>query len=84
MATVNIAVSYPDGQGTRIMTALKDRVKRENNPTGSGAEPTNAEVMAWLKAQVTETIRTTVRQYEAREAARVAVADATALPLDVT
>ena len=77
MASHNITVTYPDGQGTRIMAALKDAAKTEDVPN-----PTNAQALAWFTGTVKHSLRDVVLRYE-REVAVKTAADAVKAP-DVT
>lgn len=77
MAVQNFSVTYPDGQGTRIMTALKAAAATTANPA-----PTNAEALAWFTACIRANLRDVVERYE-REAA-VAAASATVTSVTVT
>lgn len=64
MATQNITVNYPDGQQTRILTALKGSAKTELVPA-----PTNAQALAWFEGRVRELLRDIVHNYEQQQAA---------------
>lgn len=75
MATQNIPITYPDGQGPRIMAALKAA-------SGGGAEMTNAQALAWLALGVRTRVRDIVLAYEREQA--VAAASAGVTPVDVT
>jgi len=77
MAVHNIAVTYPDGQATRILAALKAAAATEAVPA-----PTNAQALAWFNGTVKASLRDVVLRYE-REAA-VAAAAAGVTPADVT
>lgn len=77
MATQTITLTYPDGQGTRIMAALKAAAATEAIPT-----PTNAQALAWFTGTVKASLRDVVLRYE-RDAA-VAAAAAAVTPADVT
>lgn len=61
MATFSLTITYPDGQATRILDALKDHYR---NPDGS--LPTNGEVATALEDEVARKIKNTVKRYEAR------------------
>jgi hypothetical protein len=65
MATFNLTLTYPDGQGPRIMAALKAQVP------GVGANPTNAQAIEWLRKQVANQVKRIVREYEAAQAVQV-------------
>jgi hypothetical protein len=69
MATFNLAITYPDAQGTRIMTALKAHW------TVDGVVPTNAEAIEKLRQAVVANVRDIVLRVE-RDAAVKAAADA--------
>ena len=69
MATFNLAITYPDAQGTRIMTALKTYW------TVDGIEPTNAEAIEKLRLAVVANVKDIVFRVE-RDAAVKAAADA--------
>jgi hypothetical protein len=77
MAVQNIALTYPDAQATRIMTALKAAAATEAVPA-----PTNAQALAWFTGTVKASLRDVVLRYE-REAA-VAAAAASVVAPDVT
>ena len=68
MATFNLAITYPDDQGTRIMTALKAHW------TVDGDVPTNAEAIEKLRQAVAANVRDIVLRVE-RDAAVKAAAD---------
>ena len=69
MATFNLVVTYPDGEGTRIMGALKAHW------TVDGVVPSNAEAIEKLRQTVVQNIRHIVFMVE-RDAAVKAAADA--------
>jgi len=69
MATFNLAITYPDAQGTRIMTALK------THWTVDGVVPTNAEAIEKLRLAVVANVKDIVLRVE-RDAAVKAAADA--------
>lgn len=75
MATQNITINYPDGQGARIMAALKA-------VSGGGAEMTNAQALAWFVLGVRTRLRDLVLAYEREQATNSASAGVT--PVDVT
>jgi hypothetical protein len=68
MATFNLAITYPDAQGTRIMTALK------THWTVDDVVPTNAEAIEKLRQAVASNVRDIVLRVE-RDAAVKAAAD---------
>jgi hypothetical protein len=68
MATFNLAITYPDDQGTRIMTALK------THWTVDDVVPTNAEAIEKLRQAVAASVRDIVLRVE-RDAAVKAAAD---------
>ena len=68
MATFNLAITYPDAQGTRIMTALK------THWTVDGVVPTNAEAIEKLRQAVAANVKDIVFRVE-RDAAVKAAAD---------
>lgn len=72
MATQNITINYPDGQGARIMNALK---------AASGGT-TNAEALSWFVSGVRARLRDIVLTYERDVALSAASAGVT--PVDVT
>lgn len=77
MATQTITLTYPDGQGARIMAALKDSAISREIPS-----PTNAEALTWFAAGVKNRLRDIVMAYEHKNA--VAAAAASVIPVDVT
>jgi hypothetical protein len=77
MATFNLAVTYPDGQQTRILNALKARATTEAVPA-----PTNAQAIEWFRQAVLASLRDVVLMHE-RNAAITAAA-ATVTQTDVT
>lgn len=72
MATFNLAITYPDGEGPRILTALKAHY---NNP-----DMTNAEAIEAFRQSVRNSLRDIVFRQE-QDAARVA-ADASVTPVN--
>lgn len=54
MATFDLTLTYPDGQGARIMNALK---------AASGSS-SNAEAIDWLRSQVIERVKQEVIAHE--------------------
>jgi hypothetical protein len=68
MATFNLAITYPDAQGTRIMDALK------THWTVDDVVPTNAEAIEKLRQAVAANVRDIVLRVE-RDAAVKAAAD---------
>lgn len=62
MAVFNLAITYPDGEGTRILTALKTHY----------SVGTNAEAIEAFRVQVAERVKTIVL-HEERKAAVDAV-----------
>ena len=81
MATFNLVVTYPDGQQTRILNALKTHWTTTNEQ-GQPVVPTNAQVVENLRLVVTRNIRDIVLRVE-RDAA-VAAAEAGVTPVTVT
>jgi hypothetical protein len=69
MATFNLVVTYPDGDGTRIMNALKTYW------TVDGVVPTNAQAIEKLRLAVVANVKDIVFRVE-RDAAIKAAADA--------
>jgi hypothetical protein len=69
MATFNLVVTYPDGDGTRIMNALKTYW------TVDGVVPTNAQAVEKLRLAVVANVKDIVFRVE-RDAAIKAAADA--------
>jgi|WetSurMetagenome_2_1015567.scaffolds.fasta_scaffold173059_2 hypothetical protein len=67
MATFNLVVTYPDGEGTRIMNALK------SHWTVNGVVPSNAEAVEMLRQAVVANVKNIVFKEE-RDAAVVAAA----------
>ena len=79
MATRNITITYPDGEASRILTALKIEYGRvlEN---GVYRDRTNAEAFAALEQYVKAYVKRVVRRTEAeaaKAAAEAAIVDAT-------
>jgi hypothetical protein len=73
MATFNLAITYPDAQGTRIMTALKT-YWTTTDANGNPVVPTNAEAIEKLRLAVVANVRDIVLRVE-RDAAVKAAAD---------
>lgn len=69
MAAFNLTVTYPDGEGARIMTALKSACATAANPS-----PSNAQAIEWLRLRVVQLVKTTVHDEE-NKAALNAIAD---------
>jgi hypothetical protein len=69
MATFNLVVTYPDGEGTRIMNALKTYW------TVDDVVPTNAQAIEKLRQAVVANVKDIVFRVE-RDAAIKAAADA--------
>lgn len=63
MATFNLTVTYPDGEGTRIMSALKAACATAANPA-----PSNAQAIEWLRQRVVQIVKTAVRDQETKAA----------------
>ena len=74
MATFNLAITYPDAQGTRIMTAFKAYWTTQD-AQGNEVVPTNAEAIEKLRQAVVANVRDIVLRVE-RDAAVKAAADA--------
>ena len=81
MATFNLAITYPDAQGPRIIAALKAHYA-EVDENGQPVPMTNAQAIEKLRGSVTSSLRDIVFRTE-REAVRAA-ADAGVTPPDVT
>lgn len=69
MATFNLVITYPDGQATRIMDALKIHW------TVDGVVPTNAQAIEKLRLAVVANVKDIVYRVE-RDAAVAAAAAA--------
>lgn len=78
MATFALNLAYPDGQGPRIMAALKAKAKTQANP-----DPTNAEAIEWFRSRVVTDLRALVRDYD-QQAALAAAAEMKAAAANVT
>lgn len=63
MAVFNLAITYPDGEGTRILTALKSHY----------SVATNAEAIEAFRKQVAERVRTIVLHEEQKSATSTVV-----------
>ena len=63
MATFNLSLTYPDGQGPRILAALKAKAATQANPT-----PTNAQAIEWFRLRVINDMRTMVRDHDKQTA----------------
>ena len=74
MATFNLAITYPDAQGTRIMAALKAHWAT-TDAQGNPVVPTNAQAIEKLRSAVVANIKDIVQRVE-RDAAVKAAADA--------
>lgn len=76
MASHNITVTYPDGQGARIMAALKAAATGTlpKNPDGSDPVPTNAQALAWFTSCVKANLRDIVLRYEREQAIKAVTA----------
>lgn len=74
MATFNLAITYPDAQGTRIMAALKAHWTT-TDAQGNPVVPTNAQAIEKLRTAVVANIKDIVQRVE-RDAAVKAAADA--------
>jgi hypothetical protein len=81
MATFNLAINYPDAQGTRIMDALKAHWTTQDE-NGNDVVPTNQEAIEKLRLAVTYNVRDIVLRQE-REAAVKSAVDAVT-EVDVT
>lgn len=77
MATFNLTLTYPDGQGPRILAALKARAATEESP-----DPTNQQAIEWFRAATISALKDVVLKHE-RDAA-VAAAAAGVSETDVT
>jgi len=69
MATFNLVITYPDGEATRIMNALK------THWTINGVVPTNAQAIEKLRLAVVNNVKNIVFMVE-RDAAVKAAAEA--------
>jgi len=74
MATFNLAINYPDAQGTRIMNALKAHWTTTDEQ-GNPVVPTNAQAIEKLRLAVVANVKDIVLRVE-RDAAVKAAADA--------
>jgi hypothetical protein len=74
MATFNLVVTYPDGEGTRIMNALKTNWTT-TDVNGDPVVPTNAQAIEKLRLAVVANVKDIVFRVE-RDAAIKAAADA--------
>lgn len=72
MASHNITITYPDGQATRIMAALK---KQYTTTAADGTQvvPTNAQVLVFLQKELSERVKSIVIDIERRVAADAVV-----------
>lgn len=59
MATFSLSIPYPDGEGPRIMAALKWKATTNGNPN-----PTNAEAIEWLRQTAARDVKQAVLEYE--------------------
>jgi hypothetical protein len=73
MATFNLAITYPDAQGTRIMNAFKT-YWTTTDAQGNPVVPTNAQAIENLRQAVVANVRDIVLRVE-RDAAVKAAAD---------
>ena len=73
MATFNLAITYPDAQGTRIMNAFK-AYWTTTDAQGNPVVPTNAEAIEKLRQAVVANVRDIVLRV-VRHAAVKAAAD---------
>lgn len=76
MASFNLTVNYPDGEGARILTALKTHwttVDANGNPV----VPTNAQVVQKLSESVAKNIIAITRRVEQDTAVAAAIAGVT-------
>jgi hypothetical protein len=74
MATFNLAITYPDAQGSRIMDALKT-YWTTTDAQGDPVIPTNAEAIEKLRQAVVANVKDIVLRVE-RDAAVKVAADA--------
>jgi hypothetical protein len=74
MATFNLVVTYPDGQATRILSALKT-YWTTTDVNGDPVVPTNAQAIEKLRQVVIANVKDIVFRVE-RDAAVKAAADA--------
>lgn len=81
MATFNLLITYPDGEGPRIVAALRKRYS-ELNAAGVLVVPTQAQAIEALRQSVLNSLRDIVLTEE-REAA-VAAAAASIVPVNPT
>lgn len=72
MATFNLTITYPDGQATRILDALKEHYR-----DADGNLPDNAGVATALEEEVARKIKNTVIRHEARIAEQTADSEVT-------
>jgi hypothetical protein len=76
MATISLTLEYPDGQGSRILDALKKTWVKNNDTL-----PSTPEVLSLLRAHLTKEVQRLVLQVERREA--IEAAAAAVIPVDV-
>jgi len=74
MATRNVTITYPDGDGPRVLAALKAHYGQILD-NGVMRDRTNAEALAAFDASVKLSLRHIVQKYE-RETAAKAASDA--------
>lgn len=61
MATFNLAITYPDGQASRIAAALK-----ADFPNDDGSEPTTAQALERFREETRRQLRNRVLRHERR------------------
>lgn len=74
MATFNLVITYPDGEATRIMNALKTHWTT-TDANGDPVVPTNAQAIEKLRQAVVNNVKNIVFMVE-RDAAVKAAAEA--------
>ena len=77
MGVFNLAINYPDNQGTRIMNALKTHWTTQDE-SGEDVVPSNAQAVEKLRQAVANSIRDIVLRVE-RDSAIKAASDAVSL-----
>lgn len=73
MAAFNLALTYPDGQGPRILAALKAKAVTDDVPN-----PTNAQAIEWFRKAVIASLKDVVLTYERDAVIAAAAAGVTA------
>lgn len=73
MASFNLLITYPDGEGPRIVAALRKRYT-ELQPDGSVTVPTQGQVIELFRQSVLGSLRDIVLSTERDSAVQAAVA----------